>query len=397
MSLSLNSHLLLVPVEIRKDKKNYIVEDKTTGKFYEMPKICIDAILLINRGVHLGAIEKQLQEKYPNEEVDLLNFAELLIEMYLIAELDGEKIERNPEQVSKEKLGFVSIPPKIGKLFFNKIAYYFYSALFLLNLFFFISKPSLFPNYKDLFVFEYITFNIPTWLIITFILVLIHESGHVLAMRAYNLPTKLEVGHRLFLVVLETDMESAWKLSSIQRNVLYLAGVCFDTVILSVALVSQLASLNGSGFIHSIMNIIILDTFIRMVYQLCIYMKTDFYYVLENISGCYNLMENAQHLIKKKLPMLYPKKEGDEDEVFAGEKKNVILYSFFYFIGVVLMVALYIFFFIPQLLYAWKKVLPGFSYGINSYAFWDAIVFSLQVLVGVALLLYSWRKKYLQR
>jgi hypothetical protein len=211
-------------------------------------------------------------------------------------------------------------------------------------------------------------------------------------MRAKNLPTRLEVGHRLFLVVLETDMSAVWKLPAKDRNVLYRAGLCFDTVILSLALFGQLIFANGSGIFLSIMNIIILDTFIRMVYQCCIYMKTDLYYVFENTSGCYNLMENAQDMIRKRITFL--KERSSEEVVFTGERKTVIIYSIFYLIGVALTITLYFMFYLPQLLYAWKKVFPGFSEGPTTFSFWDAMLFLVQIIIGLSLLLYSWRKKY---
>jgi hypothetical protein len=62
MNITLSSHLLLVPIEVRKDKKHYIVEDITSGEFYEMPEVCIEAILLIQQGELLGEVERQLRE-----------------------------------------------------------------------------------------------------------------------------------------------------------------------------------------------------------------------------------------------------------------------------------------------------------------------------------------------
>jgi putative peptide zinc metalloprotease protein len=392
MNLTLNSTLLLVPIEIRKDKNHYIVEDVTSGEFFEMPKICIDAINLICDGVKLGDIQKVLISKYASQEVDLIDFAEQLQNMQLIAEIDGIKLEQKKKPL--ESLGFLWISTRMGNFFFNRTSYFLYVALLVISIILFIKKPVLLPHYKDLFIFDYMTLNIPAWLFITFCLVLIHEFGHILAMRAYNLPTRLEVGHRLFLIVLETDMSSVWKLPSKERNVLYFAGICFDTVILSIALIAKLIVGNGSGIFFSIMSIIVLDTVIRMVYQLCVYMKTDLYYVFENVSGCYNLMENAQYLISKRIPIL---KSKELDEVFTGERKTVFFYSIFYALGIVLTVSLYFIFYIPQLLFAWKKVLPGFTVGPTSIPFWDATLFSLQIIIGLVLLLYSWRKKYVQR
>ncbi|MGZ4161426.1 MAG: hypothetical protein ACXVNF_11635, partial [Neobacillus sp.] len=257
-----------------------------------------------------------------------------------------------------------------------------------------IYYPALFPRYKDLFIFHLMVLNIPAWMLLTGILVLVHEFGHVLAIRAQNLLTKLEVGHRMFLVVLETDMSSVWKLPSKDRNVLYLAGLCFDTMILFLALISQLIFSNGPGIFLSIMHLVVLDTFIRMVYQFGIYMKTDLYFVFENVSGCYNLMENAQQSIRKRLPFQRsPSKTAVE---FAGERNSVFLYSIFYLLGMVLTVTLYVVFYIPQLFYSIKKVLPNFGKAPASLAFWDAALFMLQIALGLFLLLYSWRKKYLK-
>jgi putative peptide zinc metalloprotease protein len=393
MTFTHSSCLSLVQIKIRNDKKHYIVEDKDSGEFYEMPKVCIDALRLINDGRQLGEIERYLKGKYPEEEVDLLDFAEQLLELKLIDEIDDIKVQNKQEK--KEKLGFLWISPKIGKFFFNKFTFLVYIALFVINVVLPLSHPALFPHYRDMFIFDFIVLNIPTWMVLSVALVLIHEFGHVLAMRANNLPTKLGIGHRLFLVVIETDLASVWKLPSKDRNVLYLAGICFDTVILSFALMSQLIFVNSSVIFLSIMQVIVLDTFIRIIYQCCVYMKTDLYYVIENVSGCYNLMENAQQAIRKWLP--FQKSSLNDGVVFESERRTVSLYSIFYYIGLFITITLYVVFYIPQLLFAWKSVLPGFKKAPTSLAFWDATLFSAQIMIVLLLLLYSWRKNYLKR
>jgi putative peptide zinc metalloprotease protein len=392
MNLTLSSLLSLVPIEVRKDKKNFLVENKISDDYYEMPEVCIEAINMIRQGNQLGQIEKCLKEQYPDEEIDLLDFANQLLELNLIVEIDGVKVDSI--QLNKRDLGFTWISQKMGKFFFNRLTYIIYFILFLINLILFKVYPSLFPHYKDIFVFDYMFLNILLWLVLTFVLVLFHEIGHILSMRAYSLPTKLELGHRLFLVVLETDISSVWKLPAKSRNVLYLAGICFDIVTLTFAIYMQLFFANNSVILVGIMKVIILDTFLRMVYQCCVFMKTDIYYVVENVSGCYNLMENAQQFLRKRLSS--KKKLVQKNEiVFEGEKRTILFYSIFYLVGVLISVSLYVIYYIPQLLYAWKNVLPGFEKTPTSFAFWDAALFSLQNIIMFILLLYSWRKKYL--
>lgn len=390
MNITLNSRLSISSIEIHFDQKHYILEDVSSGEFYEMPKICIEAIQLIQSGERLGEIERILKHKYPSEEVDILDFVQQLQSLQLISEIDGEKVEVSKK--NNESLGFLWISPQVGKFFFHKIGLLIYSVLFMMNIIIFLTHPALFPHYKDLFLFKFMFLNIPVWMVVTSCLVIIHEFGHVLAMRAFNLPTRMGVGHRLFLVVFETDLSAAWKLPSKKRNVLYLAGLCFDTSLLFLALAGQLVFPDNSPVFTGILRMVVLDTFIRMVYQCCVYMKTDLYYVLENSTGCYNLMENAQQYISKLIP--FRKKTMPEEVMFPGEKRMVFCYSIFYCIGVGITLFLFAVYYIPQLVFAMRKVWPGFSEGLSTTRFWDATLFSIQLLVGILLLLNSWRKKY---
>ena len=82
-------------------------------------------------------------------------------------------------------------------------------------------------------------------------------------------------------------------------------------------------------------------------------MKTDLYYVFENITGSYNLMENAQQKIRNRLPFF--KTNHDKDEVFPGEKYIVFSYAIFYFIGVTVTLALMTIFYIPVLNYMLQR------------------------------------------
>jgi putative peptide zinc metalloprotease protein len=389
MKLSMTTQLKLVPLEIRRDKKNYIVEDLVSGEFYEMPEICIEAIKMIQMDSSLEQIELHLQEKYPEEEVDLLDFAGQLLELELVEEINGLRIES--KRGKQHTQGFQWVSPKAGRFFFNKLTMKLYLALFIVSLTLFIVQPHLLPRYKDLFIFNLMVLNIPAWMIITIVLLLIHEFGHILAIRAYGLPTRLEIGHRLFLVVLETDLSSAWKLSSKDRNRLYFAGLCFDTLVLFIALVGQFS--NTSFIFHGVLRFIVLDTFIRVSYQLFVYMKTDLYYVIENSTGCYNLMENTQEFLKGCFK-LQTKVSATGEAVFDSERKTVHWYSIFYLAGVTLTIFLYLFFYIPQLILALKRILPGLQASTASLTFWDSALFVFQILIGAVLLVYSWIKKY---
>ncbi|MRH44535.1 peptidase [Aquibacillus halophilus] len=390
MNLSINSQLNLYPLTIRQDKKHYIVEDSLSGDFFEMPKICIDAINMINNGESLVSIQQELKLKNPDEDVDLVEFAEQLLDLGLIKEIDGEAI-----QVTKKNqtpTGFKWISPQVGRLFFNRVTIKLYIAIIFINIFLIVLNPKLLPGYRDIFLFEAMTLNILTYMGISLLFIIIHEFGHILAVRAHNMPAKLEIGHRLLFIVFETDLTTAWKLKPKQRNVLYLAGICFDQLILFSALSLKLLYPENS-ILTGFLAIVILDLFIKFIYQCCFYMKTDLYYVLENMTGCYNLMENGRDYLSNWIPFM---KKDSTTEAFEGEGSVIRIYSLFYILGLLFTFCLFGFYFVPQAFYAYAQTLPELLHpGGNPY-FWDAVVFLGQSILMVGLLLYSWIKNRME-
>lgn len=380
--------LTLHDIEIRKDSKHYIVEDISTQEFYEMPLVCIDALDLIQKGLNLGEIEEQLIKVYPNEEIDLVEFGEQLLELNLVQSIDGKEIIHKQEQSGK--LGFTWIPSQFGKVFFNKYTNYLYGLLFIVNIGIFCFHPSLFPHYKDLFVFDILSINILVLGALSLFLILIHEFGHILAIRSFDLPTRLDIGHRLNLIVFETDLSLAWKLPAKKRNILYLAGICFDSVVLFIALMLQLFAPITSNIISGLIGLVIFDVLVRMVFQACIYMKTDFYYLFENITGTYNVMENSIRSIKS----LFSRSKMINKELFHGEEKIVKSYSIFFIIGVGVTFGLFFIYYLPQLVFMIINILPGFSKPFSDPYFWDAAIFSAQMAIFVGLLIYSFYKSY---
>lgn len=388
MNITYESKIVLKQLIIQKGAKYYIVEDVLNGDFYEMPEVCIHAIELINQEKPLDDVEKALVGRYPDEDIDILTFVSQLMELNLISELDGEEILRS--SVHKKHSGFSWIPESLGGFFFNTITSKLYTLLLIVSTTLILFNPNLFPHYSDLFAFELIFQNIVAFLLISSFLVILHEFGHVLAVRSEGLPAKIEVGNRLFFVVLETDMSQVWKLPAEKRNKLFLAGMYFDIVVLFLALAAQVF-VSEETIITGLLKLIVLNTFIRLVYQAAVFMKTDLYYVLENKTGCYNLMENGRNFLAEWLPLL----RVPETETFDGEERVVRRYAYFYLAGILLTLLITASYYIPQMVFAVNEImLPGFLEPISSIRFWDSVVFLLQIVLVLGLLLYSWSKKY---
>ncbi|WP_442597919.1 hypothetical protein [Neobacillus sp. D3-1R] len=383
LNITLDTKIKLNPLNIRKDKKNYIIEDLVNEEFYEMPEVCVVALERIKEGHALKEIENDLKKRYPTDEVDMISFVQQLLEMQLVLEVDDHRIEQVHHQ--EGKLGFTWISPKIGELFFNRNMMMGYMFLFMVNIFFLIFDPSLFPHYTDLFIFDSMTINMILWFIIGGVLILAHEYGHILAIRAHGFPTKLGISHRLFFIVLETDLSLAWKLPPKKRYPLYLAGLSFDNLILFLALFTEVLFPNAPSVLLAILKFIVLDVVLRMVYQFCIYIKTDIYYVIENMTGCYNLMESTISYLKN----------VKNQSIFIKEEKGIILlYGILYILGTVISLSLFVLYYIPQLIVFVLHIFPGMKEPIISFSFWDSFLVIVQMLIALSVLILSWRNKF---
>ncbi|MEN2465726.1 peptidase [Ornithinibacillus sp. JPR2-1] len=383
MNLTLESTLSLVDLEIRQDKKHYIVEDNHTGEFYEMPKVCIDAIELIKNGKGLAEIEQTLKTNYPNEDVEIIPFVEQLVEFGLVKEIDGKIVTTSQKNKSPNAFNWISA--NFASFFFNKISNKIYLFLLFINIGLILLHPELLPHYQDIFIFDSMIANMLTYTGISLILILIHEFGHILAIRSYNLPTKLDIGNRLFLIVFETDLTPAWKLAPRQRNPLYFAGMSFEQVILFIAFSLTLLIGDSNPLLFGLLGIIIFDIFVKTIYQFSFFMKTDIYFIIENITGSYNLMESGKNYLSKWLPFI---KQDTTTTIYKDELSAVRLYSVFYVIGMVLITCLFALYFLPQMIaifaHIWK-----YLWTPSSPYFWDAIVLLGLSILMIGLLIYA--------
>lgn len=393
MKVSLQSEITLFPLSIQKDKKNYIVEEPISGDFFELPEIGVDAIKRLEKGEGLAAIENALKDSYPEEEVDIIEFVGQLVELGLVQEVDGVRVNKDKVKLAKSVSnagGFLWIPHWAGRLFFNKKINMVYLLLLVSNVIILILNPELFPHYKDIFLFDSMVLNVISYLLISLVLILIHEFGHVLAIRSYDLPAKLSIGHRLIFIVFETDLTQAWKLNPKQRNILYLAGMSFEQIILFLSFGFMLL-FPDANFV-GIFSIIVLDIFIKSIYQCCFYMKTDVYYVVENVTGCYNLMENGKIYLSSLLKK-HRKSGKDHKEMFQDEWNLIRVYSVFYIAGVFLTLLLAVLYFLPQLYYMFSTIYLNIRGAGDRAAFWDAIAFLVQTMFMLVLLVYLARKQ----
>lgn len=392
MIIKPQSTIALAELAIRPDRGAYIVEDVAARQFYEMAEVSVAAIRLLEQGSTLEEAEAILKTRFPGEDIHMLDFAEQLLELELATAIDGVPFEPREARAGAnaddgQRGQFLWISSSVARMLFNPATMVGFAAILILNVWLVAANPILFPRYGDLFVSRSMALNSVTWLAVSLVFITLHELAHVMAVRAYGLPAKLGIGRRFILVVFETEMDAIWRLPPKQRYIPYLAGMGMDQAVLLVCLLAQLWMPAEALWADRLAALAVLDLFVKLIFQCCFFMKTDLYYVVENATGCYNLMERSRQWLAS---MRYRSDEGTTSR--TQEPIAVRLYGLFYAAGLLFMLGMAGFYFIPQLWTALTSVLPNLAKP-GEPLFWDAVLFILEIMLMGGLLFRSWRKE----
>jgi len=162
----------------------------------------------------------------------------------------------------------------------------------------------------------------------TLITVFFHELAHLIAARAADVPSRMGIGTRLWVLVAETDMSGIWLASRSQRCVAFLAGAALDAVMASGLLLVVFAATRTWIALDTntlaLVRATIFVVFTRLLWQLYLFLPTDVYYVLITLFGCKNLMRDTRAYLLNQLARAAPRiRQTDQSDVPAHEMRVV--------------------------------------------------------------------------
>lgn len=384
MDIHDGSKVKLTKLGIHRQKKNIIVEDVLAKEFYEMTPASVDAIEAIQSGASIGEIEADLKQKYPDEEIDMKQFVADLVELGLVTEIDGRVIEIERDEVEEvEERKQFRLFHVVGKFLFQTPFVFVYVAACLVSVILLITNPEYGPKPISMLVVNSMTINVLIWAVTSLSLLALHEFHHFLAARALNVPSKYDIGHRFYFLVLETQMTDVWKLEPGKRLIIYLAGLMNDVMLLALSISLRIMFPEMNYFVYSVLELSTFYLVIMIVFQMCVFMKTDLYYVVETISGHLNLHERAMQWLKS-LARFRP---GEEREPLF-----VRFFGIFYCGGVILIAWFFFKVGYPQFTFFIETSLKFLSLRITNIYFWDGMLFIILNGLILLFLFYSWAR-----
>lgn len=359
-------------LSIQQDGEEYTIGDPVIGEFIRVPEVAADVVRGFDGEKTIEEVKESVEAKY-GEEVDVLDFAETLLEMGLILKINGVLLN---EEVDREVNPGLQ---KAGSILFSKPFMVLYTLSAIAAIFLIAYSPSLFPSFRDVFLFESVGLSAMMILITISATTIIHEFAHVLAANRLGVKTKVQLNLRMVFLVAETDMSGLWSRAKKERYTPYLAGMAWDGVMILTCLLIKLFV--PIAFIASFAQMVTFFLLFGVISQFVIFLRTDMYFVLINWVNTSALHEHSLVFLQK---IFLSKRQDEWKRLAPHEKKHAKWFSLLYMFGGAVATFLFVYFQILPSLYGLQQAYENITqHALTNLYFWDGILVVVALLIQV--------------
>jgi putative peptide zinc metalloprotease protein len=345
-----DSRLQLVGLSVVEQDGGFIVGDRDQGTFIQLPRVGVTAIERLRTGASIGEVSAMFladgaaaqgppgaDEAGSPGDVDVLDFAGTLLELGFVRAVDGNVVA-GAELREAERRWHAGPRPERIRWLFGRVAWSLYSLLFAGCVAVEVAAPAYRPHSGDFFFLSDPLASIAILTLISFAAVGGHECFHWLAGCAAGVSARFSISRRLYFLVFETDLTQLWSVPRRRRYGPLLAGMAFDTVVLSVTIAGRWLMASGTvplppvaGRLLAAVAILITS---NLAWQFCVFMRNDLYLVLSAVLGCVNLWQIAMLTIKKAVWRLAPGEQAELDTADDRTRRHARWYSWLCVAGV---------------------------------------------------------------
>jgi putative peptide zinc metalloprotease protein len=291
-----HAQYFLIPLSIQKEGDGYLVGNSEMGDFYQFPEQGLKILRMLGSGIDAMTIKARLATE-DAELVDVDAFVELLSSIgFLHPESERQSVQQTLLAATQNQRRVFDVDPRIGRAIFSAPVLLCGTCIMLYAAFEMIINPQLRVNFNAFYIETNRTALLLLLMILSFIQVALHESGHMLAAARHGIKSTYTLGNRLWTIVAESDLTGILSLPKAQRYFPMLAGMLVD--ILCASLLTLLLAVmfrhGATGFSIQVVQALVLELMIGIIWQLNIFVKTDIYYVLCTYFGHPDLDKEAK-------------------------------------------------------------------------------------------------------
>jgi putative peptide zinc metalloprotease protein len=328
------STVRLRPLRQRLGGDGWVIGRIETGDFITVPDVAHRVIVLLGEGRAVGAAADRLRAE-TGTSFAVADFVTALDELGFVAAVDDQvRVDRAQPRPSLPWLRPRQVRWMVHPLMPAVVAGFAVAAVVMLAL-----HPALLPSYHVLVWSRRAGQVLAVNAAIGWALVLFHELAHLATARAAGAPARITLGTRLQFLAAQTDVSGVWAAPRRTRMTVYLAGMGTDVCVAGgCLLIAGLAV--PQGLAHHLLAVAAAEALLGLLIQFMVFMRTDIYFVLQDLTGCANLYADGSAYLRylggratRGIRHASPPGADPSQDYPAARRRAVRLYSAFLLTG----------------------------------------------------------------
>lgn len=277
------SRVRLRALSQRREDSGWIIGRPQTGDFISVPDVAHQVIELLSAGHTLDEVAARL----------LADTGTRFAVADFVAALDGLGfVDSVDDSVRADRCGArPSLPwlrPQQVRWLLHPLAPVVPVAFAAAAAVMLVMHPALLPSFRLLVWNRHAGLVLVVNAAIGWTLICLHELAHLGTSRAAGAPSRITLSTRLQFLVAQTDVSGVWAAPRRSRVTVYLAGMAVDVCVAGTCLLI-LGLAGPHGVVRSLLAVAVTETLLGLASQLMVFMRTDLYFVLQDLTRAANL------------------------------------------------------------------------------------------------------------
>jgi len=323
-SVAGGSRVRLRALSQRRDRDGWVIGRPETGDFISIPDVAHRVITLLGERLTVDEVIARLRSE-TGTRFAVADFVAALDELGFVGSVD----DHNREDHADTRPSLAWVRPEHVRWLLHPLAPIVVAGCAAAGVIMLALHPALLPSYHVLVWSRRVGLVLAVNAAIGWTLVLLHELAHLATARAAGAPARITLSTRLQFLVAQTDVSGVWAAPRRTRVTVYLAGIAAN-VCLAGALLLVLGLADPHGAVRSVLAVAVAETVLMLAAQLMVFMRTDLYFVLQDLTGCANLYADGSAYLRYlgRRTTRHPTPATDPSLVYpATQRRAIRLYS----------------------------------------------------------------------
>jgi hypothetical protein len=285
-------HELSMRLEHRDGDPEWVIGRADTGDFIAVPQVAADVIALLREGLTVSETHRQIHRDQ-GRDVDVADFVAGLVDLGFVRSVDGAPVDGTEPPPAT----LPGLRPRHARWLFRLPVLLAAAVVVTAAVIILILRPELLPAYPDLLWTGHTSAVLIGNAALAWSIIGLHELAHLITARAAGVGGRIGFGTRLQFLVAQTDVSGIWAAPRSRRIATYLAGMTVNVLVAAVAVLIRAAAGPHSTIGRMAAATVVLSL-VALPPQLLLFMRTDLYFVLQDLTGCRNLYADGSAYVR---------------------------------------------------------------------------------------------------